>query len=232
MSGRVETAASEAVGQHPVKEGMMATNADAWLARAKEILSGTRPASEVVQSAISLFAAVYGPQSTQLNSLTTALGQIAKLADGPSSSSHSQQMYAYGAIQNVVAEIERGLIVSLRAQVAGEIFAELVGLGKEILQDGSDSAKNVSAVLIAAAFEDLMRRMGSELAGVVGRPKLEDVLIALKSAGITKGGEIGTAQSFLKFRNDSLHADWANVSRAQVESCTAFIEAMLLKHFS
>ena len=86
--------------------------------------------------------------------------------------------------------------------------------------------------MIAAAFEDLMRRMGSELAGVVGRPKLEDVLIAVKNAGITKGGEVGTAQSFLKFRNDSLHADWTKVTRVQVESCTAFIEAILLKHFS
>jgi len=77
-----------------------------------------------------------------------------------------------------------------------------------------------------------MRRMGSELAGLVGRPKLDEVLSTLKDAGITKGGEVGVAQSFLKFRNDSLHADWANVSRAQVEACAAFIEAMLLKHFS
>jgi len=60
--------------------------------------------------------------------------------------------------------------------VAGEIFAELVGLGKETLQDDTEAGKNVSAVLIAAAFEDLIRRMGSELAAVVGRPKLEEVL--------------------------------------------------------
>jgi hypothetical protein len=67
---------------------------------------------------------------------------------------------------------------------------------------------------------------------VAGRPSLQEVTTALKGAGVLKGGEIGTAQSFLKFRNDSLHADWANVSRTQVESCTAFIEAMLVKHFS
>ena len=63
-------------------------------------------------------------------------------------------------------------------------------------------------------------------------PLLQDALAALKNAGVLKGGEIGTAQSFLKFRNDSLHANWANVSRAQVESCIAFVDAMLLKHFS
>lgn len=97
---------------------------------------------------------------------------------------------------------------------------------------GTDAAKNVAAVMIAAAFEDLMRRMGTELAGVGGRPSLQEVLTTLKDAGVLKGGETGVAQSFLKFRNDSLHADWANVSRVQVESCIAFIDGMLLKHFS
>jgi hypothetical protein len=210
----------------------MTTNADAWIVRAKTLLGGQHAPSEVVQFAISLLAAIYGTQSAQSEALTTALAQIAKLAANPINSAHHQEVYALGAIRNTVAEIEGGLIVSLRAQVAGEIFAELVGLGKIILEDDTDAAKNVSAVLIAAAFEDLMRRMGLELAGVVGRPKLEEVLTALKNAGIFKGGEVGIAQSYLKFRNDSLHADWANVQKSQVQSCTAFIEALLVKHFS
>jgi len=77
-----------------------------------------------------------------------------------------------------------------------------------------------------------MRRMGTEFAEVMGRPNLQDVITALQATGVLKGGEIGTSQSFLKFRNDSLHADWTNVSRVQVESCTAFVDAMLVKHFS
>jgi hypothetical protein len=61
---------------------------------------------------------------------------------------------------------------------------------------------------------------------------MQDVVAGLKDAGVLKGGEIGTAQSFLKSRNDSLHADWLNVGRAQVEPCAAFVDAMLVKHFS
>lgn len=106
-------------------------------------------------------------------------------------------------------------MTSLRVLVAGEILSELIRLGKEVLQEQRDEAKDVAAVLIAVAFEDLMRRMGSELAG---RPKLEQVLT---SAGLLQGGEVRTAQSYLKFRNDSLHANWTKVSRAQVESCIA-----------
>lgn len=210
----------------------MATNADAWLARAKAILSGQHISSERVQFAISLLTTIYGSQSAQLNAFTTGLAQIAQLAPNPTNSAHHQERYAYGAIENVIVEIEGGLIVSLRAQVAGEIFGELVGLAKDTLVDDTETAKNVSAVLVAAAFEDLMRRMGSELAGVVGRPKLEDVVTAHKNAGILKGGEVGIAQSYLKFRNDSLHADWAKVQKSQVQSCMAFIEALLTKHFS
>src|SRR5207248_2452638 len=101
-----------------------------------------------------------------------------------------------------------------------------------ILEDDTESAKNVSAVLVAAAFEDLIRRMGTELASIVGRPKLEEVVNALKNAGVLKGGEVATAQSYLKFRNDALHADWAKVQKSQVTSCTAFVEALLVNHFS
>ena len=131
-----------------------------------------------------------------------------------------------------VSQVDRGWDGGLRLQVTGEILADLTGLGKEVLAEQTEVAKNVAAVLIAAAFEDLMRRMGAELAGVNGRPALHDVLNTLKDAGALKGGEVGIAQSFLKFRNDSLHADWANVGRVQVESCAAFVDGMLLKHFS
>jgi hypothetical protein len=63
----------------------------------------------------------------------------------------------------------------------------------------AESRTGIIYLANAAAFEDLMRRMGSELAAVTRRPK--------------------------KFRNDSLHADWAKVSRAQVESCVAFLRS-------
>jgi hypothetical protein len=140
--------------------------------------------------------------------------------------------HARGAIKSANAELKAGLIARLRVAVAGEILAELLGLAKEVLEERSEAAKNTSAVLVAAAFENLIRRMGEEFAGVTARPKLQEVIAALKDAGVLKGGQVGTATSYLKFRNDSLHADWALVDRSQVESCLAFTESLLLKHFS
>jgi hypothetical protein len=204
---------------------------EAWVTRANAVL-GTHDTAQTVQFANSLLTAMYGPESTQIKTFTNALAQIAKVAANATNCAHNQMLWANGTIRNVLGEIESGLIVNLRALVAGEVFAELVGLGKEILADGTEPSKNVAAVLIAAAFEDLLRRMGTELAGVLGRPNLEDVIGKLKSADVLKGGEVGTALSYLKFRNDSLHADWTKVQTSQVQSCIAFIEALLIKHFS
>lgn len=208
-------------------------NAENWIKRANQILSDQRAIHmESVPFAVSFLTSVYGPQSTQLKTFADQLEGIAKGASGPANSLVHQTNVAVGAIRNTMAEIQGGLITALRALVAGEIFGELVGLAKQILADQSEAAKNVSAVLVAAAYEDLIRRMGTELAKVTGRPDLQSVTIALKDAAVLKGGEVGMAQSFLKFRNDSLHADWANVQRSQVESCLTFIEALLLSHFS
>jgi hypothetical protein len=215
----------------------MIDNSSAWIARADVLLNhqyrnAPQVAAEAAQFATSMLTALYGSESPQLKAFRASCDAVSKGKEGAGGKAFELSALSLGTISNAKAELEAGLIAKLRVLVAGEILAELVRLGKEILEEKTDAAKNVAAVMIAAAFEDLLRRMGVELATVEGRPNLQDVLNVLKDAGVLKGGEIGTAQSFLKFRNDSLHADWANVSRAQVESCTGFIDAMLVKHFS
>jgi len=215
----------------------MADNVTAWIKRADEILA-TAPstkaqlASEAVQFATPMLTALYGAQSTQVNGFLAGQEAISRSNTAVFNLPFFQCSHAHGAIHNAKAEIEAGLIVSLRVLVAGEIIAELVRLGKETLQEPTDAAKNVAAVLIAAAFEDLIRRMGQEFASVADGPDLQEVIDALKNTSVLRGGQIGTAQSFLKFRNDSLHADWSKVDRSQVQSCIGFIDALLLKHFS
>jgi hypothetical protein len=212
----------------------MSFDREAWIRRANEVVakggSDHSAASEATQFATSILTALYGAGSAQLVAFSAGCEAIAKQKMGIFPV--ELRRHAYGAITNAKAEMEAGLAGSLRLQVTGEVLADLVVLGKEVLARGTEGAKNVAAVMIAAAFEDLIRRMGAELAGVAGRPSLQEVLTVLKDAGILKGGAIGTAQSFLQFRNDSLHADWAKVSHVQVESCVAFIDAMLVTHLS
>lgn len=211
----------------------MVDNSDLWLKNAREVVG--RPSgrgSEAVSFATSMLAALYGPASPQLAQFQSGCAAIAKSAPNPTNMSHHLFVHATGTIRNTITELEAGLIVRVRVAVAGEILEELVRLAKEVMIDRTEEAKYAGAVLAAAAYEGLLRRMGEEFAGVTGRPKLDEVIAALKNAGVFKGGQIGLAQSYLKFRNDSLHADWKNVDRSQVESCLAFSESLLVKHFS
>ena len=206
----------------------MIAESGAWIKRAEEILvrgAGTtfQSASESFHFATSMLSALYGPESPQMQSLRSS---AAKIHD----SLHLSQL-SRGAIKNAKAELEAGLIGSVRVYVAGEVLAELVRLGKEILEERTEAAKNVSAVLISAAFEGVLRKLG-EQAGIAGRPKLEEVVSVLKTADVLKGGQPHTASGYLKLRNDSLHADWQKVDRSQVEGCLLFVESLLQQHFS
>jgi hypothetical protein len=107
-----------------------------------------------------------------------------------------------------------------------------LALAKENLDDRSDSGKNIASILVAAAYEDLLRRMGRDLAGVSDRPKLTSVVKVFKDAGVLQGGSIATAQGYLKFRHDALHADWDKIDRPPIPSVIGFPEGLLLKHFS
>lgn len=204
-----------------------------WIKRADEILTDplSQRTSEAVQCATSMISAFYGPESSQMRVYRATMEVIARQKDGQQ---HELQMNALGTVKNIKAEILAGLTNRVRALVAGEILTELVALAKETLAErqNPEAAKNIGAVLVASAFEDLLRRMGSEFAGIIDRPKLEKVINILKEKELLKGGEPAMAQGHLKFRNDSLHADWNQVQRSQVDGCLAFVESLLGKHFS
>ena len=210
----------------------MTIHTELWLERAIALLAQSADVNpnKPVQFATLMLTALYGSTSTQLE---TFLEDYAAIERRPREHSgpHLYQ-HAYGAITDTIAVLDGGLVTNLRVLFAGEVLSELVRLGETILQEQTEAAKNAAAVLIAAAFECLTRRMGGELVGVRGRTELQEVITALRDAGILQDGEVGAAQSFLEFRNNSLHAYCASVSRAQVESCVNYMEAMLLKHFS
>jgi hypothetical protein len=207
----------------------MAINAESWLKRAAEFNphGNTVTSGEALQFAISMACAFYGPASQQVEMIKTRAADIPKQKSGayPEILIHE---FAYGAIRNMVAEINAGLVQNIRLGIAGEILGDLIFMAREAL---GEKAVQVAAVLTAAAFEDLMRRLAQEKAGITSRIKLDQILMELKDKGILQGGEPGVAQSFLKFRNDSLHADWNNVKEPQVTSCLGLLDSLIVKHF-
>jgi len=213
----------------------MPINIDGWLARAETFegqsrvgsLSAPGKSAEALGFAISMATTFYGATSQQV-------AMIKRGADNISTAKTQHNFidlyqFATGCIKNMAAEIKGSLVGSIRLGVVGEVIADLMGLAREALAEDSVP---VAAVLTAAAFEDLMRRLGQEKAGVTERIKLEQVLVQLKEKDVLQGGKPGVAQGFLKFRNDSLHADWDKVTEAQVNSCLGLLDTLIVKHLS
>jgi hypothetical protein len=137
-----------------------------------------------------------------------------------------------GSLRALKADVEQGLIGSVALQASGAVLGDFLGLAKVALSNGGQPELNVASVLAAAAFEDTLRRLAEVKAGLTDRPKLEDVIGRLKSAGVLVGASVATANGYLKFRNDSLHADWKNMTPDVVAGCMAFVEGLLQQHFS
>jgi len=202
------------------------------VARIDELLVQVK-SPELVPGTTSLLALIYGAGSPQLVSYATQLEQIRKK---PQVMSHVLDREivecSLGTLRSLKREIEGGLTGNLRQQVTGEVLTDLIQLSRTVLSEQGDKARNVAAVLAAAAFEDTIRRMGKSLAGVVGQDDLSEVLKKLKDAGTVQGPQVGIAQSYLSFRNHALHANWEKIEKESIHSVLGFVEQLLLKHFT
>jgi hypothetical protein len=189
---------------------------------------------ELSQGTVSLLALVYGKQSPQLAAYNNQIkGTIDNSTHGSRVRSQSEVLkVSLGILRNLKQEIEGGLTGSLRHEITGEILTDFIQLARTVLNEHGDKAKNVAAVLAAAAFEDAIRRMGESSAGVIGKEDLSDVLNKLKEAGVIKSPQLGIAQSYLSFRNHALHANWDKIEKESVTSVLGFVEELLLKHFN
>jgi hypothetical protein len=184
----------------------------------------------VVQGTTGIIELLYGRESGQLSTFKEALA----IQKGNVSSSFFRGgcvRLALGVLENIVAELDAGLIGSIRQQAAAEVLTDFVALSRSALGEAGGQAKNVAAVLAAAAFEDSVRRLGAAHAGTVGGEKLADVLTALKNSGFLQGPQVAIAQSYLTFRNHAMHAQWDKIESEAVNSVLGFVEQLVLKYF-
>jgi hypothetical protein len=184
--------------------------------------------------ALTLASAIYGAGRPQIQLLLDAVKKANSEKQGRIDINYWHIVWpaVQGPLLAMKGDLQSGVLADIERRAAGAVLADMLGLAKEALNEGSDGARNVAAVLTAASYEDTIRKMGDAFAGVVGRPDLADVLTARKNAEVLKGASVGTAQSYLKFRNDALHADWTKLTTAVVASCISFVEHLLLQHFS
>jgi hypothetical protein len=187
--------------------------------------------SEIYNGTLSVIAAMYGPNSSQEKELRAYLERLRGTAHPGYDHIIAYSIVAIaGALASMRAEIDAGFVGTLRASITGDVLSDLVKLARAALDEAGDEAKNVAAVLAAAAYEDTLRRL-AELRGVAATESLADLITALKDAGVLAGAQVGIAQSYLSFRNKALHAQWAKVDRAAAVSVLAFTEQLLVQSF-
>ena len=189
-------------------------------------------ASELYQGALSMLELTHGENCSQASALRDLVAGHQKSKESAYGIATEIAESSLGALRNLKREVEEGLVGNLRREVTGEVLGDLLQLGKATLDEGTDNSKNVAAVLVAAAFEDTIRRLGATYCGIYTRESLPDILAKLKMAEVLKGSQVGVVQSHFQFRNDAMHADWNKIDVVGVKTVMALVQELLLKHFS
>jgi hypothetical protein len=188
-------------------------------------------AGELYQGTLTILKLTHGDNSPQIAAFRDLIASQQKSKEVPQRISRETALSARGVLTSLKREVEEGLVGSLRREVTGEVLGDLLQLGKATLDEGTDNSKNVAAVLVAAAFEDTIRRLGAIHCGIHAPVPLPDILAQLKDANVLKGSQVGVVQSHFQFRNHALHAEWTKIDTVAVGTAISLVQELLLKHF-
>ncbi len=172
-------------------------------------------------SAQSLIRAVYGDQSPQYENFVAAFNKC--------HFSESDVKVLKGIFLSAKEDFEGGYVFDVDLRVSGEVFGDFVALAKQSL---SENHKDVAAVLACAALEDALKRFALVNGLDVENKTMQQVANALKGAGLMEGAMKSMLDAMVSIRNKALHADWGNISDADVNSVIGYVEQFLLNKFS
>lgn len=172
-------------------------------------------------NADSLIRAVCGENSPHYRSFSN---QLSKANDNESS---VRALYAiFSAAKD---DFEQGYLFDVDLRVSGEVFGDFVGLAKQSLSEGH---KDVAAVLASAALEDALKRFAIANGLETDGKDMQNVVNALKGAGLVSGAQKSLLDTMPRLRNHALHAEWGKLTEADVGSILGFVEQFLLSKFS
>jgi hypothetical protein len=136
---------------------------------------------------------------------------------------------ALGAFSAARSDYQAGLAKNLRTEIAGEIFGDFVLLAKAALAENQVS---VAGVLACAALEDALKRYAGLSGLKVGDADMQQVVNALKGAGLVGGAQKTLLDSMPKIRDWAMHANWDKLTPADVGSVIGFVEQFIVEKFS
>ena len=125
-------------------EAALKKRVDDLLERGSSTESGPRLVTELLHGALTGISAVHGSESHHV----TDLRENVKIQKHHS----NQKVMVMGALDSLKAELEAGLAGSLQKRMTGDVLTDFIQLSRTALDRPEDGAKNVAAVLAAAAI--------------------------------------------------------------------------------
>lgn len=168
-------------------------------------------------SSLNLLELTFGAQS----SFTQRLEKII----AKSNNENQDRKAALGLLTAAAEDYERGYLTSLRREISDELIIDLCLSAESLVADGR---KEPAAVLAAAALEDCLRRRAEDNGVWKEGNGLSENANALKTVGVLSGATAKMVPSWNKFRNNAMHADWAQITEAEITGVTGFLKTFVV----
>ena len=211
-------------------------NRDNLLARIDELLAlkwdglqGYDVVGEVYAGTIALATQLWGASSPQLEAVKQLAADMQSSSWDARGKAENVVRQCHGILRGYAADINADRLGSLRLEHQGQVFADLVNTAKAAVDGG---AKDVAAVLAAAALEDTLKRFAEAKGLDVEDRELSDVINALKAAALLSAPQGALLKGMVPFRNKALHAEWSKVTEPEVSAVLAFVEEFLTRNFA
>lgn len=175
-----------------------------------------------VSSSLNLIRSVFGEASPHFARLNAEVTRTQNNFIG-----HHHLDACRGIFTGAKSDAEGGFIFQLESEISSEVFGDFVALAKAVLSEGHHT---VAAVLACAALEDALKRYASRNGLQTDGKTMEDVVNALKGAGLVSGAQKALLGAMPKVRNFAMHADWDKITPQDAGSVIGFVEAFLLAH--
>lgn len=172
-------------------------------------------------SAQNLILAVFGEHSPHYKNFLTVYSKCG----GEESKVNSLNAIFLSAKE----DFDGGYVFDVDLRVSGEVFGDFVSLARQCLAEGN---KDVAAVLACAALEDALKRYANANDINASDKTMQEVVSALKSAGLVAGAQKTLLDAMPRVRNLAMHANWEKISEPDVNSVIGFVEQFLLSNFS
>jgi len=184
---------------------------------------------EVYSGTIAIATQLWGTNSSQIAAVNQLRSDMQASNWASPAKAHNLVLQCHGALKSFASDIEAGRLGTLRLEYQGQVFADILNTAKAAI---AGNAKDVAAVLSAAALEDTLKRYAEAKGLDVEDKDLTTVVNALKSSGLLSAPQSALLKGMVPFRNKALHAEWAKIEAAEVSGVIAFVEEFLIRKFT